>query len=493
MIKKSMAVILAFISILGMNLNLDMNLKIENSFSGNEISIIIVFVAFIFLIYKAIQSEDKRLNIISVILGFIFASFEVIGNSIVNYGNLTGILYNSRTILKSIIKFSFYLIIISSIIKILFFYLKNSIKVSERKECKFFTNNKRSIFIVSAVLLVAWLPYFLKYFPGIVGFDTLDQLKQAVGEKPFWNGSPICTTLTLKLIIDLTMPIFNNMTISIAICTILKMIFMAFVISFALKYLSKKNVDPRIRLLILLFFILNPAISLYSISLEKDSLFATMLLADFILLFEFATNTEEFVKSKIKILVSFLFIVLTTIVRHNGMYIYILLIPFLYIILRKKYIKLSVFIIGTLICVKLINTTMFAIFDVANNSSTGFLCVPMQAMARLVTLNDINLTEEEKHEINLFVEYDELPGSYNPSLSDPEMGHFRTEYLESHKMQYLLLNVKLFVRYPHFYIESLMCNTSGYWFPEKHKNIFDKGVIVNELGIEEKTLIKSSV
>ena len=60
-------------------------------------------------------------------------------------------------------------------------------------------------------------------------------------------------------------------------------------------------------------------------------------------------------------------------------------------------------------------------------------------------------------------------------------------------MQYLLLNVKLFSHYPHYYIESLMCNTSWYWFPEKHKNIFDKGVIVNELGIEEKTLIKSSI
>lgn len=492
MIEKLFIIVLATIATIGMNINLDKNLNFMDSLKGNEISIVLIFVAFTFLIYKAFQYKDRRLNVIALILGFIFASFEIIGNSIVNYGDLTGILYNKTSILKNIIKFIYYLTIVYSIIKVIFPYFARQKDIRETKEYKIFTSNKISIFVVFMVVIIFWIPYFLKYFPGIVGFDTLEQIKEAVGVSPMWNGSPICTTLTLKLIIDLTMQIFNDLTISIAICTILKMIFMALIVSYSIYYLAKKTVNSKIRLIVLLFFAITPIFPLYAISLEKDSLFASVFLIDFILLFEFITNKEVFIKSKFKIIMSFIFVLLTALIRHNGIYIYILLIPFLYIILRKNYMKLSIFIVSTLISIYLINTILFAIFDVKQSSSLGLLCMPMQAMARLVKNNDNNLTDEEKYEMNLFVEYDELADSYNPTLSDPEMGHFREEYLQTHKIQYLLLNIKLFMHYPNYYIESILCNTSGYWFPENIKLIFDRGVISNTLGIETRPLISNN-
>lgn len=491
--KNILSVILATIATIGMNINLNKNLSLIESFNGNEISVLIIFIVFIFFINKALENKDKRLNIVSVILGFIFGTFEVIGNSIVNYGNLEGILYSKVAFLQSSIKLMYYIIIISSVVKILMFYFDKIENTEELKKYKLFTNNKKSILVVFLVLMIAWLPYFLKYFPGIIGFDTLDQLKQALETKPMWNGSPICTTLTLKLIIDITMPIFNNLNISMAICTILKMMFTALIISYSIYYLAKKGINYKIRLLVLAFFAFNPVFSFYAISIDKDSLFASIFVMDFILLFEFITNKDNFIKSKFYMILSFIFVLLTALVRHNGMYIYVLLIPFLYITLRKKYLKLTAFIASTLLSVYLINTIAFAVFDVSQSSSFGLLCVPMQAMARLVKLNGDNLTEQEREEINLFVEYDELPASYNPSLADPEMGHFRKEYMTEHKLQYVILNIKLFAHYPNYYIESILCNTSGYWLPEKHKTLFDKGVIVNDFGIETKQLINNSL
>ena len=492
MIKNIFVIILALLSTIGMNLTLDKNLDFLKSLNGNDISTVLIFIAFVFLIYKAFKYKDKRLNIIATILGLIFALFEVVGNTIVNNGNLEGIFYDNFSITKNIFKIIYYTTIVYSIIKILYeFFQKQENK--NIKEYKIFTNNKKSILVVLLILMICWLPYFLKYFPGMIGFDALEQIKEAVGEKPLWDGNPISTTLFIKAIINITMPIFNSLTISVGICTFLKMIFMALILSYSIYYLAKKGVNYKIRLLVLAFFAINPMIGLYSVSLEKDSLFAIILAFDFILLFEFVTNTDDFIKSKLKIIIAFIFVLLTALVRHNGIYIYILVIPFLYIALRKKYIKLSIFVASSIISIYLINTILIYGFNVIKSSSTEMFSAPLQAIARLAKYNDINLTEKEKNEIDLYVKYDKLAEAYNPTLADPEKGNFRAEYIEKHKMQFIVLNIKLFVHYPSYYIEAILCNTSGYWFPESQKAAFDKGVISNELGIKTKTIAKNNI
>ena len=169
-----------------------------------------------------------------------------------------------------------------------------------------------------------------------------------------------------------------------------------------------------------------------------------------------------------------------------------MIIPFLYIILKKKYLSLSIFVVATLISVKLINSVLFNIYEIPTGTGEGMMCAPMQAMSRLVKYNGDNLTDEEKKEINLFVEYDKLSDSYNPDLSDPEMVNFRSEYLNSHMFEYIKLNFKLLFKYTPYYIESLLCNTSGYWYLEDRIIINGWGVMENAIGVEPVNLIKDN-
>lgn len=492
MLKNIIVVILAIISTIGINLNLDKNLNFIESLTGNDISYILIFLAFTFLIYKAFQNKDRRLEIISFILGFLFGIFEILGHSIVNYGDFSGILYSKEILFKNIFKFIYYVTIVYSLIKVLFKYFANLQVIKEKKNCKFFTNNKRSIISVMIILFVLWLPYFLLHYPGILGVDSCNQLEQATGLINISSHHPVFLTLMIRLFINMTNPIFNNMTISVAICIIVKMLVIALSISIAIYYLAKKNVNIGIRFLILMFFAINPVIPLYAISLDKDSLFASILLIDVILLFEFITNTDNFIKSKLKIFTSFICILLTVLIRNNGLYIYILIIPFIYIFLKKKYVKLSIFFVSTLISIYLINTIIFGIFNVGESSSVEMLSIPFQAMARMAKYNDNNLADKEKEEIDLFINYDRLGQAYNPNLSDPIKGLFKESYFQEHKLQFVTLNVKLFINHPTYYIESILCNTSGYWYPENRKLMFERGVVENKFEIENKSLISGN-
>ena len=95
------------------------------------------------------------------------------------------------------------------------------------------------------------MPYFLFYYPGIIGFDTFNQLEQATGLIDLSKHHPIFLTILMKIIIDVTNPLFNNYSTSIAICVILKMIIMSISLSFSLSYLAKKDVNIKIRLFLL--------------------------------------------------------------------------------------------------------------------------------------------------------------------------------------------------------------------------------------------------
>ena len=121
-VKTIIIILISIFVTFAMNMNMDFNTAINYSFTGNSILWIIFFIMTYWLLNNILEIKNKRLYICCIVLAVIFASFEVIGNSIDTYLNLDGILANNIAIFKSLIKWLGYLIIIFAILVKVYVY-----------------------------------------------------------------------------------------------------------------------------------------------------------------------------------------------------------------------------------------------------------------------------------------------------------------------------------------------------------------------------------
>ena len=462
-VKPIIIILLSIWVTFAMNMNMDKNTAIRYSFTGNTIFGVIFFVLTYWLLKKIASIENKRLKICCAILAVGLATFEIVGSSIDTYLDLSGILESRITLMKSIIKWSGYVIILYGVIANIFAELEK--KEFFQGKCKWFTNNKRSFFIVWGIIFVAWIPYFLNYYPGVITPDSMVQICQSLGIYNLTNHHPVAHTLIIGIAMNIG-KILENYNLGVAIYSIAQMIVVSGIFSFAIYYMAKRQVDYRFRILTLLFYAFYPINALYSITMWKDIPFAISMLIFTIMMTEIATNKENFMNSKYKNVLLVISMLLVIFFRNNGIYVILLTLPCLFILARqywKKLIVISCIVLATYMIWK---GPIFSIFNIEEGSSREALSIPLQQFARVSKYHSDTLTDEERWRIYKYLPTDTLAQEYTPKISDPVKNHFSNEAFAEDKVGFVKLWVKLALKYPRATVESFLCNNYGYWYPE---------------------------
>ena len=234
--------------------------------------------------------------------------------------------------------------------------------------------------------------------------------------------------------------------------------------------MAKRKVDIRVRILTLVFYAFYPVNGIYSITMWKDIPFAVAMLIFTIMLTEIATNREFFLKSKLKNVLLIISMILVILLRNNGIYVIIGTIPFMIIFALKDYKKILVISCIVLATYVIWKGPIFSIFNIEEGSTREALSIPLQQFARME--KNENLTEEEKNEIYKFLPVENLAERYQPTISDNVKNNFNDKEFENNKLEFIELWMKLCIKYPRTAIESFLCNSYGYWYPE-----FDNWVV----------------
>ncbi len=462
-IKPIVIVLLSILVTFAMNMNMDKNTAIRYSFTGNSIFWVIFFVLTYWLLNKITQIENRRLKVCSILLAILLATFEVVGSSIDTYLNLSGMVESQITLMKSILKECGYIILLYAVIANIF------VKIEEKEflkgNHKWFTNNKRTFFWVWGLILVAWVPYFLNYYPGVITQDSMQQMCQGLGIYDLTNHHPVFHTFFISIAMNIG-KLLGNYNLGVAIYSIVQMMVVSAIFSFAIYYMAKRKVDSKFRILALLFYAFYPINGLYSITMWKDIPFATVMLIFTIMMTEIATNQESFMKSKRNIILLIISMILAILFRNNGLYVVILTIPCLFVLARQHYKKLIVVTCIVLATYMIWKGPVFSLFDIKPGSSKEALSIPLQQFARITKIHGDTLTEEEKWRIYKYLPIDNLGEVYTPKISDPVKNNFSNEAFAEDKIGLVKLYAKLALKYPRATIESFLCNNYGYWYPE---------------------------
>lgn len=456
--------------------------------SGNTVIFLLVLMAMYYFIKKVLDNENKQKCITTVTISIIFAIIEIVCTSINTDFTLNHIIDKWL-----VINFLGYVILSWSIVSTIYTFFDNNQLMKKKINKSILVEPKKMFFINILLILIAWLPYFLRYFPGLLTADSCAQVAQAIGIAPLTNHHPVFHTGLIAIFLNIGINFFGNINLGVAMYTIFQMIAMATMFSIVLYYLSKKEMPLFVRIVILLFYMIYPINALFSVTMWKDVLFAGIIPIFVILQIELIFNTESFLMRKKNIAIYIIVSLLVFFMRNNGIYVVILSMPFVAIVLRKYWKKIVPMFLGIIVIYFGLKTAIFSLLNIQNGSVAEMLSVPLQQIARVEKNHREELNDETINQINNFFECKNIGDKYNPVLSDPVKAELNINFFNENKLEFINLWLKLLKNYFKDYVESFISNSYGYYYPEATHWVANRTMEFNSMGIEQKPLIEGKI
>lgn len=344
----------------------------------------------------------------------------------------------------------------------------------------------RQKWAVFAGLLLCWLPWFLYNYPGVMTPDSISQFSQATGLIPYSSHHSLIHTLLFELFYRIGSGITGNVNAGIACYIIFQMLTLSAIETCCLSLLSQKGLPKWMLLAWFLFWGLVPYNGIYAVTMWKDVLFSAFVLLYALVLYQLlGSQALSLLQNRRLLCLLFLSGWLTCMLRSNGLYVFLFMLPFVLIAFRRRIKTMAALQLLILLLALLVKGPVFDHFGVTKPHFTESLSIPLQQVARVVTEGRY-LTEEQEALIDQVVDASLIPDYYDPVLSDPIKAlviYNNADYLAAHKGEFFRLWLALLSEYPRDYMEAFIDQTRGYWYPAPAGLRTNEGVSPNEVGL----------
>lgn len=448
--------ILAFISYLAILIYFKI---IFSNDSYNFLLLVLFFLLFAFYNkylekYKKLDKRTKRFSLIlSIILAVILATGSLVSSHI--YATI-GLIFTAHTILYLIIGIVGFTLLFKIPIGLMLKRLPN-ITVKENRKM-----SKKGFWIIFAIFIVCWLPYFLRYFPAVMTPDSY-YIIHYVENLELNDFHAFGHTWFFGIFYYIGKAIFHNMNLAVAFYIIIQMFISSAIFTYMINFLYEKAIKNIYLIIITLFLALSPLFAIYSITLWRDILFGLAFVTLFMSLYQFVDNKYE-LKSSI-IIMYILSVLVILFFRNNGIYIILLFIPF-FIWLAKNHRRIILFgNLGIVILYFAIKGPVFTYFGVEKTTSVEAFSMPLQQISRVI-VNDGDIDKKTYDYLSKLLDIDKVKETYNPTISDYVKRATDNDELSNNKIKFFTTWLKIGIDNPRLYIDSYLLSTLGYWYPD---------------------------
>ena len=323
------------------------------------------------------------------------------------------------------------------------------------------------------VIFLAWLPLFLANWPGNFVFDAQYQLREPLGITPYSTHHPLIHTLLMGWAYKLGLHM-GNVSAGFQFYTIFQMLVLSSAFAYMICYMYRKGIPRCFRVGVLLWYALFPMHGLFAISTTKDVLFAAFFLYMMIFLVRLLYDKEKF--SWISYGGLIISGILSMLFRNNAVYAIVAGLCLTAVLSRtwKERILLVALVAAMVAGFRLgrhilITATSAINIDTYRESSS----VPLQCLARVAAYRRADLDDVDYGAICVYIREEDV-SRYNPYLADPIKAYANEAALRSDSANFWKLWAKLGLRFPGEYLESIITNTLGYWYP------LDSGIYITQ-------------
>ncbi|MBQ6343380.1 MAG: hypothetical protein IJI41_09675 [Anaerolineaceae bacterium] len=465
--------ILSLLSVFGLSVNLpaDEISPFQRVMPRSTILIVIFCVLWAGL-YFTDKKSKKGHKIRAGFTAVIYTIFYLLGFFFKTRGTFTKIWKNNDELLNFLLHFSGFLIV-SYCFLLGLFLLFEWFSTQKNIQLKF-KNHKLFFAITFLILLIAWLPWIANLFPGITTIDSNDHISQVIGTSKLYDHHPVLHTFWFKFLYIIS----GSTQRALGLYSVIQILFADAVFSYSILYIATRFKNIWTALAAALWYAFYPVFPVYGMTMWKDVPFGILILIITLNLSKI-TYAEEKEQRNILIRNSLYFLVLS-LLRHNGFFIFIP--TFLFLLVkckanRKFYFSFSLL---TIVFYILFQTIGLEMLGVKKGRISEGLSIPLQQIARVVSKHREQLSTEELETIADYFSGHDVGDLYKAILSDPVKRNFNEILFREKPIPFLKLWFDLAKKYPLDYVESVLHNTYGYWFPEANQRTFFFGLYSGE-------------
>ncbi|MCR5628391.1 DUF6020 family protein [Eubacterium sp.] len=451
----------------------------KRSLNGYNTNTIVIFLALAMIFYYILEKQSKILPV-AVVTSGVLTFFQVFGMAFKADNSWNPIFGGARAFVKAIVLTIGYGILYYYIIIALFILFENfSFVKKDVKVTSWFTNNKKSLFVVALLIMLMWLPYYASAFPGLTNYDFFDMLNTYYGKDTnslrvvipidpsvtLNNNNPVIQTLWAVFVMKVGNKL-GSPYIGLFIFILLQFIMFALVLSYVIKWLAAKNINKKLRIALLLIYGLVPIHNNFALTTLKDTNFSAAMVIYLLCIIDMALDIKAFTAKKFNLVKVCLSAIIMVFLRNNGFYVILLSAIILLIAYRKYYKKILIPFLVPILLYEVVTNAVYPALKISPGGEAEAYSIPLQQVARLVVEHEDALTEEDKDVIRCIINYDQIKERYKPEISDPIKSTFKVRHTKKEFSDFMALWAKYLVKYPDIYVQATMNNTYGYFFPE---------------------------
>lgn len=438
----------------------------------------ILFGVTVWLINGFWKNTDKRMKQIALIGGFLLSMAIVYGAYVHYTNNIFGDLAQNLWQVVMILSISALTIPMTGKIFLwlnhaeMWFAEKESV-IEDRstgtweiryKVTAFFRAHHRLFFMVMwLTVFLSYIPLFLAWWPGNFIWDAPYQIINAI-EECYSTHHPLIHTLLMGMAYKLGQNA-GDVSWGFQFYTLLQMLILSSSFAYVLLYLYKKKVKPLFLAAVWVFFAIFPLHAIFSITATKDVLCAAFCVYFMVFLTRCIWDKEKFgVLSYIGMISTG---VLFCLFRNNALYAIVATVLLLVIFIKgwKEKGKIALVFIAVICLTKVADSGLIAYTNALDtDSARESLSVPLQGLARVAYYRNGDLDKELYDEICRYIPAQNI-SLYNPYCSDPIKNEADENLLKENSLNFWKLWLKVGLQFPDEYIESILTNTMGYWYP----------------------------
>ena len=335
---------------------------------------------------------------------------------------------------------------------------------------------RKFYFFSFVLLLLAWLPYVLIYFPGGVFSDTFASIDFAYSMDDYGmtmlnNHHPILYTLIWRGAILFGRLFHQGIFFATATMLILQYLTMAAVLAFLLFWVHRRGLGIKITLVLQIFLMFFPLYPLYVVSLWKDTFFALALLLFSLCVGDLVFDGADRLLRNPRYLIKFVILgFLTSFTRNNGKYIVFLTMAVLLLLQARRLLSHWRAVLAFVMLTTIVVVIQGPIYEKMNynvDTTVESLGIPLQQLSYLVYY-DYDFTEEEQAYIDSIISEESIKEWYHPCIVDPVKWNapdFQGPIIEEDPLEFLQCWLSLMVHHPVGGIKAYLLATAGFWAP----------------------------
>ena len=327
--------------------------------------------------------------------------------------------------------------------------------------------------VTFALLALGWGFWWALYFPGCASTDSNDILKMVLGIDATSNHfryeglsshHPLLYTGFVAAVVLPVRALTGSVTAAVGAFSLVQMLLLAACVAAAVAWLARRGAPRVLVVVVVLFFVANPLVGRYAVTLWKDIPFAGALLLFSLACCDVARTRGAWLSSRRRWAALIVLACLVALLRSNGALVVLACAVVLALACRPRGVRIAARVAVAVVAVLVVQGVGAKAAGVESAHFAETVSLPLQQLAR-TSVEGGNLSEEQQDVLYSLLPRERIAEVYDPTTPNPIKfaADFNDAYLDSHKVEFIVAWLGALPANIDSYVSAWADETRGYW------------------------------